>query len=171
MSSRKSATSRKSSSSTRASIKETVLTSQQQPNNVSVITATLVLVLYHLLVLGYIVTLEGQKCNCISDWRHDFIKYYSASMIFYGLVILLLTGTSYRNSMLVMGLHNILLLLSFVNVWCLYTYVGDLDKTRCQCAIEKQKKMHYFLYIWRYILVGAIIISLLMIIAGALSSK
>ena len=92
-------------------------------------------------------------------------------MIFYGLVILLLTGTSYRNSMLVMGLHNVLLLLSFVNVWCLYTYVGDLDKTRCQCAIEKQKNMHYFLYIWRYILVGAIIISLLMIIASALSGK
>lgn len=167
-SSRKSSTTHKSSKHESAS--DTLLT-QQPINNVSIITTTLVLVLYHLLVLGYIVTLEGQKCNCISDWRHDFIKYYSASMIFYGLIILLLTGTSYRNSMLVMGLQNVLLLLSFVNVWCLYTYIGDLDKTKCLCSIEKQKNMHYFLYIWRYFLVGVIILSLIMIIVGALASK
>lgn len=169
MSSRKSSSAHKSSK--HESCKEIMNNSQQPNNNVSVIIITLGLVLYHLLVLGYIVTLEGQKCNCISDWRHEFIKYYSASMIFYGLIILLLTGTSYRNSMVVMGLQNILLLLSFVNVWCLYTYIGDLDKTKCLCAIEKQKNMHYFLYIWRYVLVGTIILSLIMIIVGTLASK
>jgi hypothetical protein len=168
MSCRKSPTSRKSS--TQKHSNKTMINAKHT-SNISVIITPLVLALYHLLVIGYIVTLEGQKCNCISDWRHDFIKYYSASMIFYGLVILSLNGTSYFNSIFVIALTNYMLLLSFVNVWCLYTYVGDLDKTKCLCAIEKQKNMHYFLYIWRYVLVGAIILSLIIIIAGALSSK
>ena len=60
---------------------------------------------------------------------------------------------------------------ALINIWCLYTYVGDLDKTRCSCAIDKQKNMHYFLYIWRYVLVGMIILGLIMIILGALGSK
>ena len=143
---------------------------KNKPSMTSIIITTLFIILYHLLVLGYIITLEGQQCNCIRDWRHDFIKYYSASMIAYGLIIILLTGTSYRNHMIVMILQSVLMLLSAINILCLYTYVGDLDKTFCKCAIEKQRKMHYFLYIWRYILVGALVFSLVMMIVGTLSS-
>jgi hypothetical protein len=142
-----------------------------KPSSQQVIIVSMILILYHLLVLGYIITLEGNKCNCINDWRHDFIKYYSGVMIIWGIVIILLTGTSYRHSMLVMILQNLLLLASFVNVLCLFTYIGDLDKTYCKCAIEKQKNMHYFLYLWRYVLVGVIILSLISIIIGSLVSK
>jgi len=144
--------------------------SNKQISTTSIIISTLFVILYNLLVLGYIITLEGKQCNCIKDWRHDFIKYYAASMIFYGLIIIVLTGTSYRNHMLVMILQNILMLLSIINILCLYTYIGDLDKTFCKCAIEKQKNMHFFLYIWRYILVGSLVFGLIMIIFGALAS-
>jgi hypothetical protein len=144
--------------------------SKNKPSMTSIIMTTLIIILYHLLVLGYIITLEGQQCNCIRDWRHDFIKYYSASMIVYALLMIIITGTNYRNHMVLMILQNVLMLLSAVNVLCLYTYVGDLDKTFCKCAVEKQRKIHYFLYIWRYILVGALVLSLIMIIIGALSS-
>jgi hypothetical protein len=143
---------------------------KNKPSMQSIIITTLFVILYHLLVLGYIITLEGQKCNCIRDWRHDFIKYYSASMIAYALIVIVLTGTSYRNHMIVMSLQSVLMLLSAINILCLYTYIGDLDKTFCKCAIEKQTKMHYFLYLWRYILVGALVFSLVMIIFGALAS-
>jgi hypothetical protein len=178
MSSRKSSSRASSRSSSRASAtrdhddnKNTFITDpKNKPSSISIITTTLFTILYHLLVLGYIITLEGQKCDCIRDWRHDFIKYYSASMIVYGLIIIVLTGTSYRNHIVLMILQNVLLLLSVINILCIYTYVGDLDKTFCKCAIEKQKNMHFFLYIWRYILVGTLIFSLIMIIIGALSS-
>jgi hypothetical protein len=143
---------------------------KNKPSMQSIIITTLFVILYHLLVLGYIITLEGQQCNCIKDWRHNFIKYYSYSMIVYSLIIIILTGTSYRNHMIVMILQNVLLCLSVISILCLYTYVGDLDKTFCKCAIEKQKNMHYFLYIWRYILVGALVFGLFMIIVGALLS-
>lgn len=153
------------------SVNVSKMANTQKQNTTSLIVAILFSVLYNLLILGYIVTLEGQKCNCIRDWRHDFIKYYSISMIIYGLILLLVTGTSYRNSIFLIVLQCALLLLSFVNIWCLYTYIGDLDKTKCLCAIEKQKNMHYFLYFWRYILLGSAIFGLVMIIFTALFSK
>ena len=139
-----------------------------QQSVMPVIVTSLVVILYNLLVVGYIITLEGQQCGCVRDWRHDFIKYYSGALICYGVMLLILAGTSYRNSVVVKVCQNALMLLSFVNVWCLYTYVGDLDKTYCRCAIEKQKNMHYFLYLWRYILVASIVASLIMIIVSAL---
>ena len=170
MSSRKSSSKSSKNNNNDKTTSMTIGDSNKQPSSISIITTTLFIILYHLLVLGYIITLEGQKCDCIRDWRHNFIKYYSYSMIVYSLIIIILTGTSYRNHMIVMILQNVLLCLSVISIFCLYTYVGDLDKTFCKCAIEKQKNMHYFLYIWRYILVGSLVFGLFMIIVGAFSS-
>lgn len=176
MSSRKSSVSRISrrSSNSNTSKRETMIIGEnmdKKPSPTSTIMTSVIVIIYNLLILGYLITLEGNKCNCISDWRHEFLKYYSGMMIIYSLIIIILTGTSYRDNMIVGFMHHMLLLLSFVNIWCLYTYVGDLDRTYCSCAIEKQKNMHYFLYIWRYVLVGMIILSLIMIIIGAVIGK
>lgn len=129
----------------------------------------LILICYNLLIIGYIITLEGTQCDCIRDWRHDFIKYYSIFMICYSLIISLLSNV--HNKVFEMILHITLYIAALVNVWCLYTYIGDLDKTYCTCAVEKQKKMHYFLYNWRYILVGIAILSIFSIIFHKLSNK
>jgi len=127
-----------------------------------------IVIIYNLLILGYILTLEDKKCGCITDWRHDFIKYYSIGLIIWGLLTISFgLGTSKNN--FVCFLKNILMFAALFNIWCLYTYVGDLDKTNCSCAIYKQKNMHYFLYIWRYILVGALVLSLVSIIVCTLS--
>jgi len=128
-----------------------------------------IVIIYNLLILGYILTLEDKKCGCITDWRHDFIKYYSIGLIIWGLLTISFgLGTSKNN--FVCFLKNILMFAALFNIWCLYTYVGDLDKTKCSCAIDKQKNMHYFLYIWRYILVGALVLSLVSIIVCTLST-
>jgi hypothetical protein len=161
--------SRKSSSSRlRSATASNKIDTKQSP--MSTIMTSVIVIVYNLLILGYLITLEGQQCNCIRDWRHEFLKYYSGMMIIYSLIVIILTGTKYRDSIIGMAMHHLLLLLSFVNIWCLYTYVGDLDRTYCSCAIEKQKNMHYFLYIWRYVLVGMIILGLIMIILGALNT-
>jgi len=135
----------------------------------SVMTSSLVTILYNLLVLGYILQLENKKCGCISDWRHDFIKYYSIALIIWGIITITLDlGTS--KDQFVILLKNILMFAALINIWCLYTYVGDLDKTKCMCAIDKQKNMHYFLYIWRYVLVGVLMLSLVAVILGTLNT-
>ena len=127
------------------------------------ISGTVIAILYNVLVLAYIVSLEDKKCGCISDWRHDFIKYYSVALIIWGFITILFNLVASKSDF-VMLLKNILMIAALINIWCLYTYVGDLDKTKCNCAIEKQKNMHYFLYLWRYVLVGALIMALVGII-------
>jgi len=133
-----------------------------------VIVSTVVVVLYNLLILGYIYTLEDKMCNCIRDWRHDFIKYFSMAMIAYAVLVLALTGTAMRHGMIMKALCCSVMVLSFVNIMCLFTYIGDLDSSKCMCAIQKQQMMHYFLYIWRYVLVIGLVLKLISIIMSSM---
>ena len=134
----------------------------------SVMISSIFAILYNLLVLSYIMQLEDQKCNCIKDWRHEFIKYYSISLIIWGIITIVFNFSTNKNQFVGL-LKNILMVAALINIWCLYTYVGDLDKTNCMCAIDKQKKMHYFLYMWRYILVVVLIFALLGVIFSTIN--
>jgi hypothetical protein len=138
------------------------LSKKPTTNNYSDTTTSIIIILYNLLILNYIVQLEDKKCGCITDWRHDFIKNFSIILIVWGIISILFNLT--KNNGFVKLIKNLLNIAALINIWCLYTYVGDLDKTKCMCAIDTQKNMHYFLYIWRYVLVGALILSLLAII-------
>jgi hypothetical protein len=152
--------------SLRRSIKNSLnkpLSSSEDSLKSAHISGTVIAILYNVLVLAYIVSLEDKKCGCISDWRHDFIKYYSVALIIWGFITILFNLVASKSNF-VMLLKNILMIAALINIWCLYTYVGDLDKTKCNCAIEKQKNMHYFLYLWRYVLVGSLIMALVGVI-------
>jgi len=131
------------------------------------ISGTVIAVLYQILVLGYILSLENKKCMCIFDWRHDFIKYYSMVLIVWGILTIGFNLVNTKSNV-IMLLRNMIMFAALINIWCLYTYVGDLDKTNCSCAIDKQKNMHYFLYLWRYVLVGALILGLVGVIMVSL---
>ena len=156
--------SKSSKNSKKASVSESPSTKMSSGSKkTSAISHGVIIIIYNLLVLGYIMGLEDKKCGCISDWRHDFIKYYSIGLIIWGLLTIAFDLTTSKNEFVKL-LKNILMFAALFNIWCLYTYVGDLDKTNCRCAIDKQKNMHYFLYLWRYVLVGALILSLLAII-------
>lgn len=161
MSSRKS--SRKSVTSTPSPVAASSNSMQKPLIFVSIIT-----IIYNALVLGYLIKLQDQQCKCIRDWRHDFLKYFTSFMIIYSILAIILSGTNYMNFMLSSSAHHILMLFNVVNVWCLFTYIGDLDKTNCKCAVEDQKNMHSFLYVWRYVLVIGVTLSLIAIILNAL---
>ena len=164
------ATTRKSSKST-ASIasKSSSTTLILGKTDYSITTSIIIGILYNILILGYIIKLENKQCGCIIDWRHDFIKYFSISTIIWGLLSLAFNLSTNKNEFVSL-LKNILMIASIFEIWCLYTYVGDLDKTKCICAIDKQKNMHYFLYIWRYVLVGTLILAILGVIAVTLTT-
>jgi hypothetical protein len=119
-------------------------------------------ILFNVIVLVYIINLENKLCNCIRDWRHDFIKYYSIILI--SLSIILMVIGDAKNNIVMQVLRGIIMAGSLVNIWCVYTYIGDLDRTKCACATEKTKVLHYFLYLWRYIAV----ISIILLIIGVI---
>lgn len=113
-------------------------------------TGVLLGILYNLLIIIYLVNLEDVSCQCIMDWRHNYIKYFCGVIIILGLVTLFICVD--KTSMLAKVFSTLLFIGGVINTYCLFTYVGDLDTTKCSCAIDKQRTMHYFLYIWRWIL-------------------
>ena len=171
MASRKSSSKLASKSSIKSSpTVELTPAGKQVPRNVLVI-MTIVAVLYQGVILNYVMNLEDKLCNCIRDWRHDFIKYFSAAMIGWATIILLLALTGFKNEMLkklLKALSIALSLCNLINIWCLYTYVGDLNSTDCSCAVDKQKIANDFLYVWRYVLVAGVIFGLVSIILSVL---
>ena len=110
----------------------------------------------NLLILYYLNNLEPLDCKCIRDWRHNFIKY----MTIFNLIcsFLLLFGINMRTCT---GISGIITILSLVNLYAFFTYIGDLNNTKCICAVQKQKNLNTFLNIWRYIMVIVPVLALI----------
>jgi phosphoglycerol transferase MdoB-like AlkP superfamily enzyme len=117
------------------------------------------------IIIFYLYHLEDTTCNCIRDWRHEFIKYIAMILIFIDAIVLFYKSFEDKISEKI-KLYKIII--SVINVlYCIFAffYIGDLDKTNCICAVEKQKGIHGFLfYFWRYILLifaGIIILDII----------
>jgi hypothetical protein len=151
-------------------VKSTTSSNSKINNNTILINSIFISIIYNVFVLGYIINLEDKNCNCFYDWRHDFIKYYSLLLIIWGIISLAFSLYNSKNE-LVKVITNISMFAYLLNIWCVYSYIGILDYTKCECAITKSKHMHYFLYLFRYVLVGLIILSLLSIIFTLLNKN
>ena len=122
------------------------------------------------IIIYYLINLEDATCNCITDWRHNYIKYFSIFIILINTLIFLgLHIPRTINSNLIGFMAMAFLVLSILNMYALYTYIGDLNDTNCGCAVDKQKDLNIFLYYYRYIfiimpvlfIIGLIILSLM----------
>jgi SNF family Na+-dependent transporter len=110
----------------------------------------------NIFIIYYLINLEHNHCNCIRDWRHNYIKYTAIFSLFIDLLLLLNTEIN--------NISGILILLQIIYVYAFYTYIRDLDNTKCECAVVKQEKLHNFLNVWRYLIV-ILPIALLLILA------
>ena len=126
----------------------------------SFITGIIISIIYNIVVLIYLLNLENEDCKCFRDWRHEFMKYYNIALIVFGMISLAFNLYETKNEIINI-IKNISMVAYFINVWCLYSYVGILDYTQCKCAIQQTKKTHYFLYLFRYILVAFVFIGLI----------
>ena len=92
-------------------------------------------------ILYYLYNLEDVTCQCIRDWRHNFIKGMIVISIIMSLLSLFgvdLTSYSY--------IITIIFLLGFVQLYAMYTYINDLNASPpCSCALDNQPKLNYFM--------------------------
>jgi hypothetical protein len=109
--------------------------------------------LFQGLIIYYLYNLEGADCNCIRDWRHNYIKYFAIFLIgFAGICVIM---PSLSTNMVVIALTMIL---SIVNLYAFFTYIGDLNTTQCSCAIHKQPNLNSFMHFIRWVQVILMII-------------
>lgn len=113
--------------------------------------------IFSITILYYIYYLEKSNCNCIRSWYHNFIKYYSIYVILRNIITFIAVDAttsiekdiSNRN----MYIFDILLV---IYLYSIYMYVGELEKTKCECAIINMKYIHNLLYYIRYILMTGV---------------
>jgi hypothetical protein len=117
-------------------------------------------IIFNGIILYYLYNLEDVSCQCIRDWRHNFIKFMCSISIM--LSFLPLFGLDTMK--LFPKILGIIALLGFVNLYAIYTYVGDLNTTKCSCAVEKQPTINWIMEAYRYYIVAVIYFLLFLII-------
>ena len=94
-------------------------------------------IIWQLLILYYLSNLEGKECICKidanTDWRHTYAKRYTLFAISMYIIMIVFAGT--RNSKIIMILFSVL---CAINFYALFTYVNDINKNNCNCAVDKQ---------------------------------
>jgi len=104
------------------------------------------------IVLSWINKLE-KKCECSADWRREYIKYYAIILIVYGLAGAAKLQVKNVPVLVILGLAGL------VNLGSILSYIPDLKKKQCDCAIEGDWRDN-FIFWW-------IIISLVLTVLGS----
>ena len=153
------ATSRKSSSRKSSSRKSSSINNISDVNQSTKYVNFIFSLIVNILIVYYLINLEDKTCNCIRDWRHNYIKIATIFSIILSSLILfeLINQVDLMN----MNMNVIMFILTIINIYAFYTYIGDLDETKCECAVSKQKNLHKFLNLWRYIIVILPIIAII----------
>ena len=150
-----------------ATTKNTKNTKTKTPN-VYVMFLLLVWILaLNSVIIYYTYYLEQKHCNCVKDYRHDYVKYFAMLNIVYPILYIIFNKILLMvfNPVIVNVLLHVVKLTYILGVggyvYSLFTYVEDLNKTKCECATKEMKKLNKFLYYWRYVMVIGVSITIL----------
>jgi magnesium-transporting ATPase (P-type) len=114
------------------------------------------------IILSWILKIE-KKCDCSKDWRRDYIKY--VSIINIALTFLMLFLITFMRQKLINGITGlgargvkamgvVAALAVLVNLISILTYIPDLKKRDCTCALENDWRDN-FIFWW--MLIGTIL--------------
>lgn len=109
------------------------------------------------LLFYYVYSLEQEKCDCSIDWRRQYIYYFTIGIFIY--ILLAFIIPSLRTNFL---MANLLAIAAGFNLYCVYTYVRDLEVSNCVCAVRDHFYIHDFLKFQS--LIGVIIICFIAVI-------
>ena len=112
------------------------------------------------LVIYYLINLEGVDCNCIRDWRHNYIKYFAIFAICWSVLLIIIPSLSKKYN----ELNTILMILTLMNIYAFFTYIGELNATKCVCAVDKQPTLNIFMNFLRWFQLISLIIMVLFIV-------
>lgn len=127
---------------------------QQKKNKMANDKVWIVSIAINVSILLFLHNLDGVGCNCIKDWRYNFIKFTAYLSIAAALMAHFKTAVQIP-PLILMGFQ-------FLNIYALFTYIGDLDKSQCICGAQRQPYLFAFLNIWRWVpVIGLAILAFL----------
>ena len=114
----------------------------------------IILIITICLNIFYFYKLDNELCTCITDWRHNFIKYSSYVLLLWELCVSILRKTNH-DIMHDQGIYNtiryVIFVLYIIYFAVFFNYIGEINTTKCSCAIDNQPKLNTFLYYYRYL--------------------
>lgn len=115
------------------------------------------LVIY-VIILVYLFQLNSQLCECSSNWKKEFIKYFS----FYAILRTIIDTIFFQDIAKNLSSPDIKILLVFDGVLFLsfiiitLTYIAELKKKKCLCSQNWKRE---FMWILCWVLVGLLGVS------------
>ena len=107
----------------------------------------LIVILVNILILVYVVNLEKNKCECSSDWKRDFIKYFTIILIVLNVVVLFVPQIKKSKNKALLLLLGLLALVNLFNIAILLVYYVELNekqRTGCECSINWKRHIMLF---------------------------
>lgn len=117
------------------------------------------------IVLSWILKNE-KKCECGQDWRRDYIKYFNIVVIVF--MVMNLTARSFFREQIMgalnkplflkglLGFATVYGLAALVNAGSILTYIPDLKKKGCDCAIEDDWRDNFIFW---YMIISLVLAS------------
>ena len=169
MSSRKSSRKASARKSSRKSVDhndDTGANTKPEPDNVVALKSnmhkgsSIVTVIFAIIIQGsilyYLHNLESADCNCIKDWRHNYIKYFAILLICFYIISLVMPSA--------VKLLWVIAILGLINAYAFFTYIGDLNSTMCTCAVDKQPTLNSIMQFYRWLYIITIFSSIILFI-------
>tara|TARA_Y100000591_G_C21713426_1_gene634799 strand:+ start:236 stop:649 length:414 start_codon:yes stop_codon:yes gene_type:complete len=107
----------------------------------------LIVILVNILILVYIINLEKKNCVCSSNWKRDFIKYFTIILIVLNVFVLLVPQFKKSKNKVVLLLLGLLALVNLFNIAILLVYYVELSekqKTGCECSVNWKRHIMLF---------------------------
>ena len=107
----------------------------------------LIVILVNILILVYIINLEKKNCVCSSNWKRDFIKYFTIILIVLNVFVLLVPQFKKSKNKAVLLLLGFLALVNLFNIAILLVYYVELSekqKTGCGCSVNWKRHIMLF---------------------------
>ena len=108
--------------------------------------SALIVIIIYIIILTYIFQLNSQLCQCASNWKKEFIRYYCFYAILKTIIIVYGFSSLHQNKIFnIYKYADIILFISFVVITL--TYINDLRKNKCLCSQSWKRKLA-LIYAW-----------------------
>ena len=128
-------------------ISDTDLSIEKSKNLMKVLNVSgIIVIIIYIIILTYIFQLNSQLCQCASNWKKEFIRYYCFYAILKTVIIVYGFSSLYQNKIFnIYKYVDIILFISFVVITL--TYINNLIKNKCLCSQSWKRKLA-LIYAW-----------------------
>lgn len=132
--------------------------------NIEQIISFLCLIIINGSILYYLMYIEQDKCKCLIDWRHKYVKFYCVFIIAINFFVLIVKDSLPIPIKAI--LIGFIIIAGLIFYYSLLTYIHQLDKDNCVCATKDLKDLHTILYYFGYLFYIQLALVVLLIISS-----